>query len=128
AFLCLIVFGYSQTHKNITQANDTIEFVPQWAKSVVWYQIFPERFRDGDATNNPTINNLKGADPQELPKEWQIHPWGSDWYELQDYEKANGEPERWKHMLRRRYGGDLQGVLNELDYLQELGITAIYLN
>ena len=28
------------------------EFVPQWAKSAIWYQIFPERFRDGDPTNN----------------------------------------------------------------------------
>jgi len=104
------------------------EFVPQWAKNVVWYQIFPERFRDGDPTNNPTINDLKGADPKELPKEWEVHPWGSDWYALQDYEKANGEPELWKHILRRRYGGDLQGVINKLDYLQDLGITAIYLN
>lgn len=113
---------------NPPESNVNKEFVPQWAKNVVWYQIFPERFRDGDPTNNPTIKDLKGADPKELPKEWEVHPWGSDWYALQDYEKANGEPELWKHMLRRRYGGDLQGVINKLDYLQDLGITAIYLN
>lgn len=113
---------------NPPESNVNKEFVPQWAKNVVWYQIFPERFRDGDPTNNPTINDLKGADPKELPKEWEVHPWGSDWYALQDYEKANGEPELWKHILRRRYGGDLQGVINKLDYLQDLGITAIYLN
>ncbi len=104
------------------------EFVPAWAKTVVWYQIFPERFADGDISNNPTIENLKGADPADLPKVWQIHPWGSDWYELQSYEKQNGEPEMWKHLLRRRYGGDLQGIINKLPYLKELGITAIYLN
>ena len=114
------------TSPEIASAND--EFVPQWAKKVVWYQIFPERFRDGDPANNPTMDDLKGADPKELPKEWEIHPWGSDWYELQDYEKENGEPEMWKHILRRRYGGDLQGVINKLDYLQDLGITAIYMN
>ncbi|WP_298486095.1 glycoside hydrolase family 13 protein [uncultured Maribacter sp.] len=108
--------------------SDDKEFVPQWAKTVVWYQIFPERFKDGDLSNNPAIKDIAGADPQELPKSWEIHPWGSDWYKLQDYEKANGEPEMWKHILRRRYGGDLQGVINKLDYLKDLGITAIYLN
>ena len=104
------------------------EFVPEWAKTVVWYQIFPERFRDGDPSNNPTLDDIIGADPKDLPTEWQVHPWGSDWYELQPYEKANGETEMWKHILRRRYGGDLQGVIDKLDYLQDLGITAIYLN
>jgi len=104
------------------------EFVPQWAKSVVWYQIYPERFRDGDPSNNPTVQSIQGADPVALPKQWQIHPWGSDWYQLQPYEQANGEPELWKHMLRRRYGGDLQGVIDKLDYLKDLGISAIYLN
>ncbi|MBI1185623.1 alpha-amylase [bacterium] len=104
------------------------EFVPQWAKQVVWYQIFPERFRNGDPSNDPTAADIVGADPQEAPKEWHIHPWGSDWFQLQDYEKANGEKELWKHLLRRRYGGDIQGIIDQLDYLQELGITALYLN
>jgi len=104
------------------------EFVPQWAKSAVWYQVFPERFRNGDPSNDPTVNDIKGADPAEAPKQWQVHPWGSDWYELQPYEKANGEPEMWKHMLRRRYGGDLQGVISKLDYIKSLGCNAIYLN
>lgn len=104
------------------------EFVPQWAKSAIWYQIFPERFSNGDVKNDPTVNEILGADPQEAPKQWQIHPWTSDWYKLQPYEIANGEPELWKHLLRRRYGGDLQGIINKLDYLVELGINAIYLN
>lgn len=108
--------------------QQTAEFVPQWAKTVVWYQIFPERFRNGDPHNDPTVKDILGADPQEPPKEWRVHPWGSDWYQLQDYELANGEPEMWKHLLRRRYGGDLQGIIDQLDYLQDLGITALYLN
>ncbi|MGB0897756.1 MAG: glycoside hydrolase family 13 protein [Psychrobium sp.] len=108
--------------------DESGEFVPTWAKKAIWYQVFPERFRDGDKSNNPTIDDIKGADPQELPVQWSIHPWGSDWYEMQAYEKANGEPERWKHMLRRRYGGDLQGVIDKLDYIDDLGINAIYLN
>ncbi len=104
------------------------EFVPQWAKSAIWYQIFPERFRNGDASNDPKMKDILGADPVESPKQWQLHSWGSDWYQKQGYELANGEPELWKHLLRRRYGGDIQGIIDKLDYLQELGITAIYLN
>ncbi|MBN1541414.1 alpha-glucosidase C-terminal domain-containing protein [candidate division KSB1 bacterium] len=106
----------------------TSEFVPDWAKRVVWYQIFPERFRNGDPNNDPTAADLIGADPADPPRAWRIHPWGSDWYKLQDYEQANGEPELWKHLLRRRYGGDLQGIIDRLDYLQDLGIGALYLN
>jgi glycosidase len=108
--------------------EDSNEFVPLWAKSAIWYQIFPERFRDGDPSNNPKLKDILGADPVEPPKEWQVHAWGSDWYQLQPYELANGEPELWKHLLRRRYGGDLQGIIDKLDYLAELGINAIYLN
>ncbi|GGO64030.1 glycoside hydrolase family 13 protein [Bowmanella pacifica] len=108
--------------------NNSGEFVPAWAKDVVWYQIFPERFRDGDPSNNPKVSDIVGADPAAPPKAWNIHPWGSDWYKLQPYELENGEKALWMHMLRRRYGGDLQGVIDKLDYLKELGISAIYLN
>jgi glycosidase len=107
---------------------DAETFVPEWARSAVWYQIFPERFRNGDPSNDPTVDDIRGADPLEPPAEWAVHPWGSDWYALQSYERANGEPELWKHLLRRRYGGDLQGVIDKLDYLVDLGVTALYLN
>lgn len=128
ALLFHLLVGCNPSNEKSKQLAKNEEFVPHWAKTVVWYQIFPERFRDGDTNNNPTINDLKGADPQEPPREWQIHPWESDWYKLQAYEKANAEPELWKHILRRRYGGDIQGVIGKLDYLKELGISAIYLN
>ncbi len=128
-FAVLIAFfAVSNSLHAANPAKDSAEFVPQWAKNVVWYQIFPERFRNGDTTNDPNVQDILGADPQQPPAHWQRHPWGSDWYKLQPYERANGEPEFWKHILRRRYGGDLQGVLDKLDYLQDLGITAIYLN
>ncbi|MBN2893697.1 MAG: alpha-glucosidase C-terminal domain-containing protein [Bacteroidales bacterium] len=116
------------TGENTKKYYDEGEFVPIWAKCAVWYQIFPERFRNGDPSNDPTVEDIRGADPQEMPKSWMIHPWGSDWYKLQPYEIVNGEPEMWKHLLRRRYGGDLQGIIDELNYLYDLGITAIYLN
>lgn len=103
-------------------------FVPDWAKEVVWYQIFPERFRNGDPSNDPTVQDIVGADPIKPPKAWQVHPWGSDWYELQPWEQQSGESALWMHLLRRRYGGDLQGIIDKLDYLEELGVTALYLN
>lgn len=127
-FLSSAIFSCSKSKDAKADTAGDTEFVPQWAKTVVWYQIFPERFRNGDPSNDPTVEDIRGADPQEPPKVWRTHPWGSDWYELQDYEKINGETELWKHLLRRRYGGDLQGIIDKLDYLQELGITAIYLN
>lgn len=126
--ILLVLVACSPNQLREEKSINREEFVPTWAKTVVWYQIFPERFRDGDPTNNPTVKDILDAEPAEVPGQWQIHPWESDWYQLLDYEIANGEPELWKHLLRRRYGGDLQGIIDQLDYLQDLGITAIYLN
>ena len=107
--------------------REAITNVPEWAKDAIWYQIFPERFRNGDPGNDPTIETLKGTWPYEPQSAWQLMPWTSDWYELQPWEKANQRGFYYNAQLRR-YGGDLQGILDELDYLQELGIDAIYLN
>ena len=62
------------------------DFVPEWAKKVVWYQIFPEHFRNGNKYNDPTVETLKGAGPNDYTSPWQVHPWTSDWYKLQPYE------------------------------------------
>ncbi|MEQ8820367.1 MAG: glycoside hydrolase family 13 protein [Sumerlaeia bacterium] len=103
------------------------DFVPDWAKDAVWYQIFPERFRNGDPSNDPMLADIGGAWPDEPDKPWAIHPWTSDWYKLQPWEEATGGG-MWYNIQRRRYGGDLQGILDKLDYLEELGVNAIYLN
>ena len=100
---------------------------PDWAKHAVWYQIFPERFRNGDLKNDPQLKDQDGAYPFDQKSPWQIHHWGSDWYQRQPYEQQN-KHDIWHNILRRRYGGDLQGILDKLDYLQDLGINAIYLN
>ncbi|HEV2296199.1 MAG TPA: alpha-amylase family glycosyl hydrolase [Tepidisphaeraceae bacterium] len=87
---------------------------PAWAKHAVWYQIFPERFRNGDTSNDPD-----GA-----------HRWQSKWFATLPGE-APGEENFYKgqgNVWKRRYGGDIQGVRQALPYLRKLGINAIYLN
>ncbi|MFP4976217.1 alpha-glycosidase [Paenibacillus sp. CN-4] len=66
--------------------------VPAWARNAVFYQIFPDRFANGDPNNDP-----EGTEP-----------WG-------------GEPK-----TDNFFGGDLQGVMDHLDDLVELGVNAIY--
>lgn len=65
---------------------------PAWVQDAVFYQIFPERFANGDPSINP-----------------------------ENVEKWGGKP-----TPKNFFGGDLQGVINHLDYLAELGINAIY--
>jgi cyclomaltodextrinase / maltogenic alpha-amylase / neopullulanase len=102
------------------------DFTPQWSKGIVWYQIFPERFNNGDLGNDPKVSDQNGAYPFDDTSAFQIHPWTSDWYQLQPYEQKNGKNISF-NIQRRRYGGDLQGIINKLDYIQSMGVNAIYL-
>ncbi|MDP2208350.1 MAG: alpha-amylase family glycosyl hydrolase [Bacteroidota bacterium] len=101
--------------------------VPEWAKTAIWYQIFPERFRNGDLNNDPKLSDIRGSWPHDPVTEWNITPWNSDWYKLQPWEEKNKKGFYYNAQLRR-YGGDVQGIIDKLDYLSELRITAIYLN
>lgn len=66
---------------------------PDWVRETIWYQIFPERFANGDKSNDP-----KGV---------------KDWKEAIT-----------SH--RDQYGGDLKGVIDHLDYIEDLGVNGIY--
>ena len=124
-FIMLLIFTapliFAQSKKN------DFSSVPAWAKEAIWYQIFPERFYNGDKSNDPKPIDLEGGWPYDVPEGWQIHPWTSDWYKLQPWEIKDGHDFYWNAGVRR-YGGDLQGIIDKLDYLQKFGITAIYLN
>ncbi len=96
-----------------------------WPKHAIWYQIFPERYRNGDPTNDPTAEYSRV--PEQVRSTWRITPWTKEWYGMDDWEKSLA-PDAYGTMHHRRYGGDFQGIIDKLDYLQELGITALYLN
>ena len=101
--------------------------VPSWVHDAIFYQIFPERFRNGDSRNDPQVNDIRGAWPHEEPAEWNVSSWTGDWYKLQSWELADDKGFYYRAQ-QRRYGGDLRGILDKLDYLSDLGITAIYIN
>jgi cyclomaltodextrinase len=67
---------------------------PVWASQAIFYQIFPERFCNGDPANDPSDK-----------AEWNAQPTNFNFF-----------------------GGDLQGIMDRIAYLKQLGVTALYLN
>lgn len=101
--------------------------VPAWAEDVIWYQIFVERFRNGDPSNDPAVRDIQGVTDERTPRGWRPTPWSQDWYRQEPWAAATGK-DFYATVQFRRYGGDLQGVIDRLDYLQDLGVNALYLN
>jgi cyclomaltodextrinase / maltogenic alpha-amylase / neopullulanase len=124
--IILISAGCGQIQKKETVQN--IASVPEWSKHAIWYQIFVERFRNGDTLNDPAPEDMKGGYPDDYPADWKITPWGHDWYAHETWldEMKNGN--FYSKIQARRYGGDLQGVLDEINYIQSLGVNVIYFN
>ena len=100
--------------------------VPEWSKGIVWYQIFPERFANGDINNDPEPEKTF-INSDSIPTGWKIKSWTSNWFSQDEWEKNLGRNFR-DHLYERRYGGDIQGIIDRLDYLKDLGIGAIYIN
>ena len=82
---------------------------PDWAKGAVFYQIYVDRFSNGDPSNDVLDREyIYIGEPVTRVTDWNKYPA--------------------KMGVREFYGGDLQGVLDHLDYLQELGVDVLYLN
>jgi cyclomaltodextrinase len=127
--IVLLLSGCGQMKdKNIPKNVKSISSVPTWAKEAIWYQIFVERFRNGDPSNDPTTADMSGSFPDKLPANWKITPWGHDWYSHEPWLDSVRADGFYSRIQARRYGGDLQGVLDKMDYIQSLGVTAIYFN
>ena len=83
--------------------------VPEWAKGAVMYQIFTDRFCNGDPDNDVLTGEYAYNGGQVVHiEDWYLPPASDD--------------------TREHYGGDLQGIMDKLDYLEELGVEVIYLN
>ncbi len=82
---------------------------PDWAKGAVFYQIYVDRFYNGDPSNDVLTNEYQYiGDKTVRVEDWNKYPAAMD--------------------VREFYGGDLQGVLDKMDYLQDLGVDVIYFN
>ena len=81
---CPTLSAIALLHFACTQPPVPETRVPEWSRGAVWYQIFPERFRNGDPGNDPTAQDAALTD---YPI-WQTSPWPSDWYRLQSWEQA----------------------------------------
>jgi len=113
---------------------------PEWLKNAVIYQIFPDRFKNGNPENDVTEEGQKFTFHDDyfdedftLPGDYlgQLIQ-GANWADpvtswatvtMTDGSKKCGYVDSY-----RFYGGDLEGIIEELDYLKSLGVTAIYLN
>ncbi len=82
---------------------------PAWAKGAVMYQIYVDRFYNGDPTNDVLTSEYEYIGDKTV----KVDDWNK-------YPAVMG--------VREFYGGDLQGVLDKMDYLQGLGIDVIYFN
>lgn len=103
--------------------------VPEWSKSAIYYQIFVERFRNGDPSNDPTPDDILMTYPENIPSTWQISDWTAEWYKPDSYhDQLPEEMDFYTKVQMRRYGGDLQGVLDQIDYIDSLGVNAVYFN
>lgn len=82
---------------------------PDWAKGAIIYQIFVDRFYNGDRSNDvETDEYFYIGEGTHKNSDWMKYPREMD--------------------VREFYGGDIAGVMQKLDYLQDLGVEAIYLN
>ncbi|MBO4908597.1 MAG: alpha-glycosidase [Lachnospiraceae bacterium] len=107
---------YFDSRGAVTDPNEYYDFVvfpgfstPDWSKGAVMYQIYVDRFCNGDKTNDVLDNEyLYIGQPVHKVEDWYAPPSQMD--------------------VRNFYGGDLQGVLDKMDYLKSLGIEVIYFN
>ena len=115
----------------VSLADIPVFDTPDWVKNGIIYQVFPDRFRNGNSGNDPDFSESAYDGARMLPASGKTNNeyfhMVDDWYEtsglsLSPY-RTDGKPDYFSF-----YGGDMEGVIEKLDYLEELGITIIYFN
>lgn len=91
---------------------------PDWMKNGIMYQIFPDRFFNGDTSNDYAQTIGRGTTKYTFPTDWYSMPDSP----VADKDTSDGE---WSNDL---FGGDLKGIEEKLDYLQSLGVSIVYIN
>lgn len=105
--------------------------IPQWAQEATYYQIFPDRFANGDPSNDPDFAEPYYDGRRELPASGRTNEeyfhFVEDWDDLAGLQRSpyrtDGKPDYFSF-----YGGDIRGVIDHLDHLEQLGATVIYFN
>lgn len=91
--------------------------VPGWAPDIVYYYIFPDRFRNGDPSNDPKPGERRFHDGTvEFHTDWNEKPYLSG--------TGDGSDDRYANDF---FGGDLAGIIEQLDYIQDLGANTLYM-
>lgn len=103
---------------------------PDWMKNAVIYQIFPDRFYNGDTSNDFAQTSSRGEVDYEYISDWDILPENPEQETEDKMEayKAIGAYVGDGNWSNEIYGGDLKGITERIDYLKALGVNVIYLN
>jgi len=131
--------GFTDKQEEINPLNvnpDKIPLfsIPEWVKQSIIYQIFPDRFFNGNKDNDPDFQEWFYADCKEPPPEGEILSPEKEYYHLvKDWNDIGGlKQSPWQKEgipdFYSFYGGDIAGVQQKLDYLLDLGISVIYFN
>ena len=132
---------------NTTSKDIQLFNVPNWAKEAVWYNIFPDRFYNGNHYNDPIFNEFgpeafkpnilheqnfveeyKWEKSNNVISHFDRNRWTSDFREQTIWEKLGEREIDYSLKYARMYGGDLQGIKEKIPYMKELGINAVWLN
>ena len=121
-------------------SSDIVEpfFTPDWVKDGIIYQIFPERFYNGNKQNDPDFKewyydgvNIPPPKGTLYKKYTEFYHIEDDWYNYSGLKKSPyhlPNDEGYQPDYNSFYGGDIEGIKKKLDYLEDLGITIIYFN
>lgn len=101
---------------------------PDWMKNAVIYQIFPDRFYNGDTTNDEAQKSARGATKYEFVNDWSKYPENPEQETLHPSDYPSQAYKGDGIFGNEIYGGDLKGITDKIGYIKKLGANVIYIN